>query len=256
MSAVLIARRGAVQWITLNRPQQRNAIDGEVITGIAEGFRRAQEDRDVRAIVLTAEGDKAFCAGGDLKAGRAFTFDVAEPTAPYANLLRLAHNCPVPSIARINGACMAGGMGLLCMTDLAIAAEHATFGLPEAKLGLFPFQVLSLLKDQIAPRVLREIVLTGRMFTAEEAKAMGLVNHVVPAANLDNRLAELLDGLVANSPTALRRGKYALRAVESMSFEQAIAFTESQLTLLAQCEDAREGMAAFNEKRKPTWTGK
>ncbi|MGQ0700546.1 MAG: enoyl-CoA hydratase/isomerase family protein [Panacagrimonas sp.] len=256
MSAVLTERRGAVQWITLNRPQQRNAINGEVIAGITEGFQRAQADAEVRAIVLTAEGDKAFCAGGDLKPGSAFAFDVAEPTAPYANLLRLVHNCPLPTVARVNGACMAGGMGLLCMTDLAIAADHAKFGLPEAKLGLFPFQVLSLLKDQIAPRVLRELVLTGRTFMAAEAKEMGLINQVVPAAELDTSVAELVDSLVANSPTALRRGKYALRATESMSFEQAIAFTESQLTLMAQSEDAREGMASFNEKRKPTWTGK
>ena len=256
MSAVRIERRDRVQWITLDRPQQRNAINGEVIDGIAEGFRRAQADPEVRAIVLTGEGDKAFCAGGDLKPGTAFAFDVAEPTAPYANLLRLARNCPLPSVARINGACMAGGMGLLCMTDLAIAADHARFGLPEARLGLFPFQVLSLLKEQIGARILREYVLTGRTFGADEARSIGLINQVAPAADLDARLAELLDLLVSNSPTALRRGKYALRAIESMSFEQAIAFTESQLTLMAQSQDAHEGMAAFNEKRKPTWTGK
>lgn len=256
MSAVRIERRDRVQWITLDRPQQRNAINGEVIDGIAEGFRRAQADPEVRAVVLTGEGDKAFCAGGDLKPGTAFAFDVAEPTAPYANLLRLARNCPLPSVARINGACMAGGMGLLCMTDLAIAADHARFGLPEARLGLFPFQVLSLLKDQIGARILREYVLTGRTFGADEARSIGLINQVAPAADLDTRLAELLDLLVSNSPTALRRGKYALRAIESMSFEQAIAFTESQLTLMAQSQDAHEGMAAFNEKRKPTWTGK
>ena len=256
MSAVLLERRGAVQWITLNRPQQRNAINAEVIDGIAQGFQRAQESSQVRAIVLTAEGDKAFCAGGDLKPGNAFAFDVAEPAMPYANLLRLARNCPLPSVARVNGACMAGGMGLLCMTDLAIAADHAKFGLPEAKLGLFPFQVLSLLKDQIGPRMLREYALTGRTFTADEAKAVGLINHVVPAADLDAKLEELLELLVSNSPTALRRGKYALRAIEAMNFDQAIAFTESQLTLMAMSEDAREGMASFNEKRKPTWTGK
>ncbi|MGH8518994.1 MAG: enoyl-CoA hydratase/isomerase family protein [Panacagrimonas sp.] len=256
MSAVLIERRDRVQWITLDRAEQRNAINGDVIEGIAEGFRRAQADSEVRAIVLTGAGDKAFCAGGDLKPGQAFAFDVAEPATPFANLLRLARNCPLPSVARINGACMAGGMGLLCMTDLAIAADHAKFGLPEAKLGLFPFQVLSLLKDQIAPRILREYVLTGRTFNAEEARSIGLVNHVAPAADLDAKLAELLDALVANSPTALRRGKYAMRAIESMTFDQSIAFTESQLTLMAQSEDAREGMAAFNEKRKPTWTGK
>lgn len=256
MSAVLSEVRGKVQWITLNRPDKRNAINAEVIAGIAEGFERAQSNPEVRAIVLTGAGDKAFCAGGDLKPGAAFEFDVAEPTAPYANLFRLVRNCPLPSIARINGACMAGGMGLLCMTDIAVAAEHVQFGLPEARIGLFPFQVLSLMKEQIGPRLLREYALTGRAISAQEARDAGLLNHVVPAAQLDAKVEELLASLVANSPTALRRGKYALRAIESMDFEQSLAFNESQLTLMAQSEDAREGIASFNEKRKPTWTGK
>ena len=256
MTDVRVDLRGDEQWITLDRPQQRHAINEEVIVGITKGFEQAYTNPDIRVIVLTSMGNRAFCAGGDLKSGKAFKFEVAEPTAPYANLLRLARNCPVPSIARINGDCMAGGMGLACMTDLAIAAEHARFGLPEARVGLFPFQVLSLLKEQIGPRVLREYVLTGRTFSAPEAKSIGLVNDVVPAEDLGKRLDEMLKQIKANSPTALRRGKYALRAIESMSFDQAIAFTESQLTLMAQSEDAQEGMAAFGEKRKPTWAGK
>jgi methylglutaconyl-CoA hydratase len=256
MSVVLHELRGEAFWIILNRPDKRNAINAEVIAGIAAGFREAHANPAARAIVLTGAGDKAFCAGGDLQPGGAFVFDVAEPTSGYANLLRLARDCPLPSIARVNGVCMAGGMGLMCMTDLAVAADHAEFGLPEVRLGLFPFQVLSLIKEQIGPRVLREYALAGKPFTAHDAKAAGLLNHVVPAAQLDEKLDEMLASLLANSPSAIRRGKYALRAIESMSFDQAIAFTESQIVLMAQSEDAKEGLASFNEKRKPLWTGK
>ena len=254
--AVLHERRGSAFWITINRPDRRNAINEEVIEGITAGYREAQADPAVRVIVLTGAGDKAFCAGGDLRPGGAFAFDLANPTGDYANLLRLGHACRLPSIARINGVCVAGGLGLACMTDLAVAAEHAQFGLPEVRVGLFPFQVLALLKEQVGPRALRELTLTGDMIGAQQAREIGLVNHVVPAAALDAKVDQLVARLVKNSPTAIRRGKYALRAIESMSFEQAIAFTEGQLPLMVQSEDAREGMASFNEKRDPEWTGR
>jgi enoyl-CoA hydratase/carnithine racemase len=210
----------------------------------------------VRAIVLTAAGEKAFCAGGDLQPGKGFAFDYSQPNIAYADLLRIAQSATLPSIARVNGVCMAGGMGLLCMVDMAVAAEHAMFGLPEVKVGVFPMQVLSLLQDLVLPRVLREWCITGEPFDAHIALAHGLVNYVVPAAELDARTDWLLGRLIDKSPTAIRRGKYAMRAMGAMSFEQGIAYTESQIALLALTEDAKEGLAAFNEKRKPVWTGR
>ena len=136
------------------------------------------------------------------------------------------------------------------------AADHVAFGLPEVKVGVFPMQVMSLLQ-QIAPRrLLREWALSGEPFDAGAALQAGLLNHVVPAAELDAKVQWLVQRVVDKSPTAIRRGKYALRAIESMSFDQAIAYTESQIALLALTEDAREGLASFNEKRKPRWTGR
>jgi enoyl-CoA hydratase/carnithine racemase len=255
-SAVLLEKRGAAFWITLNRPEKRNAINQDVIDGIREGYRRAHADPGVRAIVLTAAGEKAFCAGGDLQPGKGFAFDYSQPNIAYADLLRIAQAATLPSIARINGVCMAGGMGLLCMVDMAVAAEHALFGLPEVKVGVFPMQVLSLLQDLVLPRVLREWCVTGEPFDARSALAHGLVNYVVPAEELDARTDWLLGRLTDKSPTAIRRGKYAMRAMGAMSFEQGIAYTESQIALLALTEDAKEGLAAFNEKRKPVWTGR
>jgi enoyl-CoA hydratase/carnithine racemase len=255
-ATVLHDKRGHALWITINRPDKRNAINAEVIAGIRAGYRAAHADTDVRVIVLTGSGDKAFCAGADLQPGKGFAFDPARPNLDYADLLRDAQSATLPAIARINGVCMAGGMGLLCMTDMAVAADHVQFGLPEVKVGVFPMQVLSLLQ-QIAPRrSVREWALSGEPFDATQALRAGLVNHVVPAAELDAKLDWLVHRIVDKSPTAIRRGKYAMRAIEAMSFDQAIAYTESQIALLAMSEDAKEGLASFNEKRKPRWTGR
>jgi methylglutaconyl-CoA hydratase len=254
--SVIIARRDQALWITINRPERRNAINGAVIAGIARGYAEAHDDPAIRVIVLTGAGDKAFCAGADLDPAKAFAQDPARPSSDYADLLRLAQNATKPAIARVNGACMAGGMGLLCMTDLAVAADTAVFGLPEVKVGVFPMQVLSLLQRTVPRRLVNEWCLTGEPFDAAEAKAAGLVNHVAPPGQLDEKLGWLIARLVDKSPTAIRRGKYAMRAMAAMSFDEAIAYTEAQIALTAATEDAREGIAAFAEKRRPVWTGR
>jgi len=253
---VLHERKEQAFWITINRAEKRNAIHEGVVHGIQEGLRLAHADPEVRVIVLTGAGDKAFCAGGDLQPGKSFEFDFATPNVAYADLLRQAHNATLPIIARVNGTCMAGGMGLLCMSDFAVAADHALFGLPEVKVGVFPMQVMSLLQDLVPRRIIREWALTGEPFSAHEAQSAGLVNHVVTRGELDAKTQWLIQRIVDKSPTAIRRGKYAMRAIADMTFEQAIAYTESQIALLAMTEDAREGLAAFNDKRKPHWSGR
>jgi len=249
-------RRGHAFWITINRPQKRNAINAAVIEGIVEGYRAAEADPNIRVIVLTGAGDQAFCAGADLQPGKSFVFDPSRPSGDYADLLRLAQNATKPAIARVNGACMAGGLGLLCMVDMAVAAATARFGLPEVRVGVFPMQVLSLLQTLVPRRLVHEWCITGEPFDAAMAQSAGLVNHVVAAAELDEKVAWLIDRIVEKSPTAIRRGKYAMRAIAAMSFDEAIAYTESQIALLAMTEDAKEGLAAFAEKRKPNWTGR
>jgi enoyl-CoA hydratase/carnithine racemase len=256
-SSVILEKRGQAFWITINRPDKRNALNGDVIAGISRGYREAHEDRDVRAIVLTGVGEKAFCAGADLQnSGAAFARDLSIPNVDYADLLRQSQNATKPSIARVGGVCMAGGMGLLCMTDMAVAAQEAVFGLPEVKVGVFPMQVLSLLQTIAPPRLVAEWALTGEPFDARTALSGGLLNYVVPAAELDAKVEWLIGRIVDKSPTAIRRGKYAMRAIASMSFDESIAYTESQIALLAMTEDAKEGLKAFGEKRKPVWTGK
>ncbi len=253
---VLVENRGNALWITLNRPDKRNAFNSGVIAALAEGWRRAGADPNVRVIVLTGAGDKAFCAGGDLQPGQAFTFDHARPSTEFADLVRAVSRSTVPSIARVNGVCMAGGVGLLCMTDLAVAVDTATFGLPEAKVGLFPMQVLAMMDGLVPRRVVREWALTGEPFDARTALAAGLLNHVVSATELDAKTEWLAGKIAACSPTAIRRGKYAIRAMGGMGFDEALAYAEGQIAIMPQTDDAREGLAAFNEKRKPRWTGR
>lgn len=254
--SVIIEKRGQALWITINRPEKRNALNGDVIAGIARGYRQAHEDGDVRVMVLTGAGDKAFCAGADLQnSGAAFAMDFARPNVDYADLLRLSQNATKPAIARVGGLCMAGGMGLLCMTDMAVAADHVMFGLPEVKVGVFPMQVMSLLQRISPPRLVNEWALTGEPFDANAAQAAGLLNYVVPGSELDGKVAWLINRIVDKSPTAIRRGKYAMRAIGSMSFDESIAYTESQIALLALTGDAKEGLKAFGEKRKPRWPG-
>jgi enoyl-CoA hydratase/carnithine racemase len=256
-NSVLLEKRGQALWITINRPEKRNALNAEVIAGVVRGYRDAHDDPAIRVIVLTGAGDKAFCAGADLQnTGGAFAMDFARPNVDYADLLRLSQNATKPAIARVNGVCMAGGMGLLCMTDMAVAADHVLFGLPEVKVGVFPMQVMSLLQSIAPRRLINEWSLTGEPFDARAALAAGLLNHIAPAAELDAKVDWLIGRIVDKSPTAIRRGKYAMRAIASMSFDESIAYTESQIALLAMTEDAKEGLKAFGEKRKPSWPGR
>lgn len=254
---VLFATRDHVATLTINRPERRNAITEGVIAGIGEGLSRAAEDPAIRVVVLTGAGDKAFCAGADLAAGAGrFGPDPSRPNHPFADLLRAARACPLPLVARVNGVCIAGGMGLLAMCDLGVAADHAVFGLPEVKVGVFPMQVLAALMPLVPPRDLAELCFTGEPVDAQTAMRMRLVNYAVPATELDEKTQWLTGRIADKSPAAIRRGRYAMAAASGMNFEQALAFLEGQIGLAAQTGDAREGIAAFNEKRKPRWTGR
>ncbi|MFZ4481179.1 MAG: enoyl-CoA hydratase/isomerase family protein [Rhodoferax sp.] len=251
---LVVEQRGAVLWLTINREERRNAMSHAVLAGMAQAISAAQGERAIRAIVITGAGTRAFCAGADLQSAQAFTTDYSEPLGHLAQLLRVARASYVPLIARVNGACMAGGIGLMAMCDMAVAARHAIFGLPEVKVGVFPAQVLSVLQHLIPRRSLNEMCLTGEPITAAQALEMGLVNHVDD--DVDAKLQWLLERLLDKSPAAIRRGLYTLKKVESMAFEESMSFTESQIALFTLSEDAKEGQRAFQEKRKPVWLGR
>ena len=249
-----IEQRGSALWLTITREERRNAMSHGVLSSMAQAVTQAQSQREIRAIVITGAGSKAFCAGADLQSAHAFTTDYSEPQGHLAQVLRAVRASNIPLIARVNGACMAGGMGLMSMCDMAVAASHAVFGLPEVKVGVFPAQVLSVLQHLIPRRVLVEMCLTGEPISSAQALEYGLVNYV--ADDVDAKLQWLLDRMLDKSPAAIRRGLYTLKRVESMAFEEAMSFTESQIALFTLTDDAKEGQKAFQEKRKPVWAGR
>jgi methylglutaconyl-CoA hydratase len=254
---LLIETRGDVLWLTINREERRNAMNAVVIDGILAALTRAEAESKVRAIVLTGAGNRAFCAGADLTPNSGqFTYDFSSVDVPFIRLLKLARDISIPLIARVNGHVMAGGLGFVGMCDMAVAVEGARFGMPEVKVGVFPMQIMAVLQRLIPPRKLAEMALTGEPIDAAEALALGLVNYVVPAVDLDTKLDWLLGRLLDKSPTAIRRGKYAMRQTESMDLEQSLSFMAAQIGLLSMTEDAAEGRRAFNEKRAPVWTGR
>ena len=251
---IKLERKGDVLWIWINREERRNAINPGVIAGIHRAAQSATSDSTLRAIVLSGVGEKAFCAGADLSQGpKTFQAGPEEPTTDFGRMARAVRMLGIPIIGRINGACVAGGMGLMALCDLAIAADHARFGLPEVKVGVFPMQVLVMLRSIMHSRHINELCLTGELITAARAFEMGLVNEVVPLLDLDTRIEVLLAKLRAASPSALRRGKQAIFAMEMMTFHEALPFAEAQISLASKSDDAAEGLAAFNEKRPPRW---
>ena len=222
--------RGNVMWLTINREERRNSISPAVLAGISLALTDVNKDRDVRAVVITGTGSRAFCAGADLQSGKSFKFDYSEPHVGFANLFRQARASTVPLIARVNGACMAGGMGIMGMCDMAVAARSAIFGLPEVKIGLFPAQVLSVLGHLLPRRVLAEMCLTGEPINAEQALELHLINHV--SDDVDAGLEWLLARMLDKSPAAIRRGLYTMKKIEAMAFEESMALPKARSACL------------------------
>ncbi|MEX3009604.1 enoyl-CoA hydratase-related protein [Hoeflea sp. TYP-13] len=255
---VRITRESSVLTITINRPERRNALNETVAQGIARGLDEAEADRQVRAVVLTGAGDKAFCAGGDLQLnadGTPFTIAADDPRHYVAQLFRRIQACRLPIIARVNGHALAGGFGLVCACDLAVACEDALIGVTEVKVGIFPMMILPLLMRVVPDRTLMEMCLTGETMTAGEAAQQRLVNYAVPASELDAKLDWLVARVTSKSPTGIRLGKQSLAKMREMNFDHALEYAQFMLANMTRTMDAREGFTAFAEKRAPVWTG-
>lgn len=257
--SVLIEIRGPVQWITINRAERRNALNEEVVRSIATGVNAAMANAQCRAIVITGVGEQAFCAGADLQKnaqGGAFAVDFAHPQHYVVDLFKTFQECSLPIIARVNGHALAGGFGMLCGCDLAISVDDARFGTPEAKIGVTPMMILPHMLRVLPPRKLMEMCITAEQFTAAEMLDMGVLNYVMPRAELDSKLDWLLARIIDKSPTAVRLGKQGFNAMRDMSLRDALEYAQVMVPVMASTQDAQEGMAAFQEKRKPNWTGK
>lgn len=260
MSAeVSVSREGAALVVAIDRQARRNALNEAVAEAIAVALDEAESDGAVRAVVLTGAGDKAFCAGGDLKPnadGTPFTIDVADPRHYVARLLRRMDACRLPLIAKVNGHALGGGLGLVCACDLVVARQDAMLGVTEVRVGLFPMMILPYLLRIMPYRRLMEMCLTGETIEAGSAEASAIVNYAVPAGELDAKTEWLLARIADKSPTGIRLGKQSLAKIREMTTDAALEYAQFMLANMARTEDAREGFAAFSERRPPVWTGR
>lgn len=251
---ILYSVDGPVATITINRPERRNAINPDVVRGISEALTTIQDHEDIGVAVLTGTGDRAFCAGGDL-GGMGSTSKLSQHfvRAEVGELFEQMRACRVPIVARVNGHALAGGFGLMLACDLVIAAAEADLGTPEISLGLWPFMISAVIKRDMPRKIALELMLTGRRMSAEEGARWGIVNRVVPRADLDTAVAEVTGVLSSKSALIASLGKRSFYGIEDMSFDAALEHLAGMLTLTLESEDTIEGVTAFLEKRAPKW---
>lgn len=252
----LVESRGAVTVLTLNRPQARNALNGNLIAGIGATVLAAEQDPGIRALVLTAAGDKAFCSGMDLRAfsgGEDVGFSDTPENRAFQRLTR--GQVEVPVIGAANGTAVGGGLELLLGCDLIVAADTAKFGLPEVQRGLFPGGGGTYIAERIPLGIALQLTLTGDYFTAARGYEIGLFNAVTPADQVLDTAIAFAERIAANGPLGVAACKELVRlsvtdpgkATERLRHWQGVVFASA---------DAKEGATAFMEKREPVWQGK
>ncbi len=250
---------GAVATVTLNRPEVRNAFNDDVIAELTLAFNQLGQDARVRAIVLQATGP-AFCAGADLHWMRRMAdYSHAENLADaacLAEMLRVIYTCPKPTLARIQGDVVAGGMGLVAACDMAVSVDGAQFCLSEVKLGLYPATISPYVIRAMGARAAHRYFLTAERFDALEALRIGFVHAVVGADQLDEKVAEMTQALLNASPNAVRECKALLHAVAGRDISpRLIADTVEGIANIRASHDGKEGVQSFLQKRKPGWLG-
>jgi len=259
MSELLAERDGKVLRLTINRENKRNSLSREVLQGLLDGVRGATEDEAVTVVLVSSAGEKVFSAGADLSvmADDATGLEQHEGRGLLKDLVVAIRACPKPVVAKVQGLCLAGGIGLAAGCDVVLARETAAFGMPEVERGLWPFMVSALLTRHVSPKHAMDYMLTGERFDARTAYAMGLVSRVFPAETFEADVTAYVDKLAAAAPVAVRLGKQAWTAAsETAPLPAALEAMQAQLSLLTTTKDVAEGIAAFFEKREPRWTGR
>ena len=255
---LLVDVRDGVASVTLNRPEVRNALSATLIRELEQALAKLEADQAARVIVLEGAGDKAFCAGADLKGvgDRGTTLQARESFGGLARILEAMARMKTPVIAKVHGFALAGGCGLAAGCDIVVAADDAVFGLPEIKIGLLPLIVMAPILRSVGRKRGMLMILSGEQISAREAYEMGLVSRLVPRAELSPAVDALARALAGSSPTALGLAKEAAATVAGMEYGASLRYLREMITLVALSDDAREGIKAFFEKRAPNWTGR
>jgi enoyl-CoA hydratase/carnithine racemase len=264
---VILDRDGAVARLTINRPERRNALNASVLSGLRSALAEIKADDALRVVVLTGAGDKAFSAGADLvgphspaagapsetSPGSLTSADLHESRGELASLFQDLWSLGKPSIARVRGYALAGGMGLALACDLVVAADDAVFGTPEIDIGIWPYMVTVALLQSMSPRHALELMMTGRRVGAREGERLGFLNRVVAVDELDAAVDGLADVLAKKPPGALAAGRSSFYRVLHLAAGDALAYLHPLLTVATQTPEAAEGRAAFVERRPPSW---
>jgi enoyl-CoA hydratase len=254
---VLYQVDGSVATITINRPERRNSINPEDIRGLTRALETAESDSEVKVVVLTGAGDRAFCAGADL-GGMTEDSRVAQhdQRAEVGALFARMRASRLPIVARVNGHALAGGFGLMLACDLVVATSEADLGTPEIDIGLWPFMISAIVQRDISRKVALELMLTGKRIPASEGERWGFVNRVAEPDKLDAAVKEMVETVASKSPLIVSLGKRSFYRAEDMSFERALDYLAAMLTVCLESEDTIEGVTAFLEKRSPEWKGR
>jgi enoyl-CoA hydratase len=251
-------RNDGVATVTLNTPDNRNALTNELLSELTAAFASARDDERVRCVVLTSSHEKVFSAGAALDQ---FAADVPLVhkhfgTERFPRLFRTILGLGKPTICAANGHVLAGSLGVALCCDLIVAKESATFGTPEINVGVFPFMIMALIYRNVPRKKTNELLLLGERVSAEEAREIGVVNKVVPDAEFEAAVDDWATKLAAKSPVAMRLGKDAMYRQLDMPFEDALDYLRAQLSLSFTTDDIQEGVKAFFEKREPNWSGR
>ena len=258
LEQVVVSVAGHVATVTLNRPEQRNPLSATMLRDLATGFRWCQKEPEVRVVVVTGAGDRAFCAGADLNSfdGGMTHLERHRSRDLFVELFALMTTLGKPIVGRINGHALAGGFGLACACDLLVSTDTATFGTPEVNVGIWPMMIQAILARDLPRKILLEMEMLGDRWTATQLQGFGVINRVVSHDQLDNAVKEITDKLTKKSPVAMRLGRNSFYRQQDMEFRAALDYLHSQFTLITLTEDSKEGIKAFFEKREPDFKGK